>query len=98
MAGQHRHENMDNATAREFVSDIGNEAERLSRITEDLLRLTRLDSGVWFEAPSRTPRIAACRLFSRRVSWRANTALSMTTRAAMPMEILSRVPYPDWTS
>ena len=38
-------ENMDNATAREFVSDIGQEAERLSRITEDLLQLTRLDSG-----------------------------------------------------
>ena len=45
-----QNENMDNATAREFVSDIGNEAERLSRITEDLLRLTRLDSGV-AEAP-----------------------------------------------
>ena len=41
-----QNENMDNATAREFVSDIGQEAERLSRITEDLLRLTRLDSGV----------------------------------------------------
>ena len=38
--------NMDSATAMEFVSDIGQEAERLSRITEDLLRLTRLDSGV----------------------------------------------------
>ncbi len=38
-------ENMDSATAREFVSDIGQEAERLSHITEDLLRLTRLDSG-----------------------------------------------------
>ena len=44
-------ENIDPATAREFVSDIGAEAERLSRITEDLLRLTRLDSGV-MEAPS----------------------------------------------
>jgi signal transduction histidine kinase len=41
-----QNENMDNATAREFVSDIGQEAERLSRITEDLLRLTRLDSGI----------------------------------------------------
>ena len=39
-------DNIDRATAREFVSDIGAEAERLSRITEDLLRLTRLDSGV----------------------------------------------------
>ena len=39
-------ENMDPETTREFVSDIGHEAERLSRITEDLLLLTRLDSGV----------------------------------------------------
>ncbi len=38
-------ENIDRETAREFVTDIGQEAERLSRITEDLLRLTRLDSG-----------------------------------------------------
>ncbi len=38
-------ENMDAETVREFVTDIGQEAERLSRITEDLLRLTRLDSG-----------------------------------------------------
>ncbi|MEG0779937.1 MAG: HAMP domain-containing sensor histidine kinase [Oscillospiraceae bacterium] len=44
-------ENIDAATTREFVSDIGEEALRLSRITEDLLRLTRLDSGVW-EAPT----------------------------------------------
>lgn len=39
-------DNMDPSTTREFVADIGQEAERLSRITEDLLRLTRLDSGV----------------------------------------------------
>ena len=39
-------EDIDAATTREFVADIGQEAERLSRITEDLLRLTRLDSGV----------------------------------------------------
>ena len=38
-------EHMDTETIREFVGDIGQEAERLSRITEDLLRLTRLDSG-----------------------------------------------------
>lgn len=39
-------DDIDPATAREFVADIGREAERLTRITEDLLRLTRLDSGV----------------------------------------------------
>jgi len=38
-------DNMDTATTREFVTDIGREAERLTRITENLLRLTRLDSG-----------------------------------------------------
>ncbi len=47
-----QNEDMDNATAREFVTDIGQEAERLSRITEDLLRLTRLDSGL-ADAPVR---------------------------------------------
>ena len=39
-------EGMDEETTKEFVTDIGREAERLSRITENLLRLTRLDSGV----------------------------------------------------
>ncbi|WP_312279287.1 HAMP domain-containing sensor histidine kinase [Oscillibacter sp.] len=38
-------ENIDPATTREFVADIGREADRLSRISEDLLRLTRLDGG-----------------------------------------------------
>lgn len=37
---------IDAATTKEFVSDIGLEAERLSRITEDLLQLTRMDSNV----------------------------------------------------
>ena len=39
-------ENIDPATTREFVSDIGAEASRLERITEDLLRLTRT-AGPW---------------------------------------------------
>jgi signal transduction histidine kinase len=46
-----QNENIDPATARDFVSDIGQEADRLSHITEDLLRLTRLDSGE-LEEPS----------------------------------------------
>ena len=43
-------EDIDPEMTREFVGDIGQEAERLNRITEDLLRLTRLDSGVVEEA------------------------------------------------
>ena len=39
-------DDIDPVTSREFVADIGREAERLSRITEDLLRLTRLDGGM----------------------------------------------------
>lgn len=35
---------MDEATTREFVSDIGNEADRLTRLSAKLLELTRLDS------------------------------------------------------
>ena len=35
---------MDQETVRDFVADIGSEAERLTRITEHLLALTRLDS------------------------------------------------------
>ena len=35
---------MDPETVRDFVGDIGSEAERLTRITEKLLTLTRLDS------------------------------------------------------
>lgn len=39
-------ENMDERTMREFVADIGTEAERLQRMTEKLMRLTRMDSAV----------------------------------------------------
>lgn len=35
---------MDEATTQEFVSDIGNEADRLTRLSAKLLELTRLDS------------------------------------------------------
>ena len=39
-------EDMDSATVREFVTDIGNEAERLQRTTEKLLALSRLDDDI----------------------------------------------------
>lgn len=35
---------MDDATAREFVADIGNEADRLTRMTQKLLSLSRIES------------------------------------------------------
>ena len=41
--------NMDAATIREFVTDIGQEAERLQRTTEKLLSLARLDDAVQVE-------------------------------------------------
>ena len=39
-------EDMDPGTVREFVTDIGNEAERLQRTTEKLLALSRLDDDI----------------------------------------------------
>ena len=36
--------NMDEQTMREFVTDIGSEAERLQRLTEKLMMLTKMDS------------------------------------------------------
>lgn len=41
-----QNDNMDSDTVREFVTDIGNEAERLQRTTEKLLDLSRLDDDV----------------------------------------------------
>ena len=40
-----QNESVDMATVREFVTDIGSEADRLTRISEHLLALTRLDSA-----------------------------------------------------
>ena len=40
-----QNDSVDMGTVREFVSDIGEEADRLTRISEHLLALTRLDAG-----------------------------------------------------
>ena len=42
-----QNEGMDMETVREFVTDIGSEAERLQRTTEKLLDLSRLDDDVY---------------------------------------------------
>jgi signal transduction histidine kinase len=47
-----QNDQMDPETTRDFVSDIGTEAQRLTRITEHLLTLTKLDSQ---PAPSTAP-------------------------------------------
>ncbi len=41
-----QNDSVDMGTVREFVSDIGDESERLTRISERLLTLTRLDAAV----------------------------------------------------
>lgn len=51
-------ENMDEETMREFVADIGSEAERLQRMTEKLMKLTRMDA----RAPVQRGRIDAGRV------------------------------------
>ena len=43
-----QNEGMDPATVREFAADIGHEAQRLQRTTEDLLDLSRMDDGIGF--------------------------------------------------
>ena len=47
-----QNDEMDHDTLRDFVADIGTESERLTRITEHLLALTKLDS---LPAPKREP-------------------------------------------
>jgi signal transduction histidine kinase len=46
------HDDMDADTVREFVTDIGNESERLARTTEKLMALTRLDNSISTERVS----------------------------------------------
>ena len=41
-----QNEDIERETVQEFISDIGTEAERLSRTTEKLMTLTRLDSAI----------------------------------------------------
>ncbi len=51
--------NMDADTVREFAADIGHEAQRLQRTTEDLLDLSRMDDGmVLVTEPTDVSRVA----------------------------------------
>ncbi len=68
-------ERMDGETAREFLTDIGEEAERLTRITEKLLRLTRMDTA----PPQRTEPVDLCRVVEK--------VLHMLTPLARAVEV-----------
>ena len=68
-----QNEEMDGDTVREFVGDIGEEAERLQRITEKLLTLTRLDAS----APAQTAPVDVAQ-----VAERVEHMLSPLARAA----------------
>ena len=58
---------MDTETIREFVGDIGDEAERLNRMTEKLLSLTKLDGDVEEESEI-IPMASTIRRVARRLS------------------------------
>lgn len=75
-------EDMPPEMTREFVTDIEREADRLSRITEDLLRLTRLDSGHVDQGLSRCG--------GARARARAAHAQARRARAADPADVRGR--------
>ena len=56
---------MDPDTLREFIADIGQEADRLTRITEKLLTLTRMDARADAPAREETPPIQAAPVVER---------------------------------
>lgn len=74
---------MDQDTMREFVADVGNEADRLTRLTAKLLELTRLDSQ-----PSEERELVIVRPVADRV-------LRMLTPVARKQEIRLRLECPE---
>ncbi len=85
-----QNQEMDRETVQDFVSDIGDEAERLTRITEHLLALTRLDSlpvgethvvdlsAVARRAVSMLLPVADAAQVSVRTSWKSGCTLRCT--------------------
>lgn len=77
---------MDAETMREFVGDIGDEADRLNRMTEKLLSLTRVD-----DEPSAECEIIYLEPTVRRVTRRLST-LSHSNRVSFSIQILEDSP------
>ena len=81
---------MDTNTVREFVGDIGDEAERLNRMTEKLLSLTKVDGEIQ-ENSEIIPMGPTIRRVARRLSGIAGAAgitLSLNLDADTPILIL----------
>ena len=81
---------MDNETIREFVGDIGDEAERLNRMTEKLLSLTKVDGDLEEECEI-IPMVPTIRRVVRRLSGiakKADITLDVNLEADTPILIL----------
>ena len=82
---------MDKETIREFVGDIGDEAERLNRMTEKLLSLTKVDGNVDEESEI-IPMTPTIRRVTRRLSGIAresNITLNLDLEQDTPILILA---------
>jgi signal transduction histidine kinase len=74
-----QNEGIDDSTMREFVADIGEEAERLTRTTEKLMSLTRLDSDVAIQNVSVDMRPVAVSTLRMLMPLAANSGISLTS-------------------
>lgn len=82
-------ENMDRETNREFVEDIGESAARLQRLSEKLLDLSRLDSGVIRENTEVDLRQAALHAIRMLSPLAAEKQVTMSCDAPEPVFILA---------
>jgi len=84
-----QNENMDRETTLEFVGDIGESAARLQRLSEKLLDLSRLDSGVVPQAAPVDLSQAAARTVRMLSPLAAEKEVTLTCHAPEPVRILA---------
>ena len=81
---------MDQETVREFVSDIGDEAERLNRMTAKLLSLTKMDGDVDMESEIiyMSPTIQRVERMLSGLAHRAEVTIELELQGDAPVLIL----------
>ena len=89
-----QNQEMDQETVRDFVGDIGDEAERLTRITEHLLALTRLDSLPVGE----TQIVDMAQVTQRAINMLTPVAVCLSPCAGTGTRCCWRWPTPAWAS